>query len=140
MYNDLLDIQSIILAFNNDKENYSVFSSAQHLIRQNKRSQALELLAKHDSLEDEFIKDIFYYQSAYINILQNDYVLAIQNLELTSGNTIFSEMSLILYAEMLDYLVKDISLAIDTYLKFLETYPFSIYYDDIRIRLRELAS
>ncbi len=139
-YNDLLDIQSIILAFNNDKENYSVFSSAQHLIRQNKRSQALELLAKHDSLEDEFIKDIFYYQSAYINILQNDYVLAIQNLELTSGNTIFSEMSLILYAEILDYLVKDISLAIDTYLKFLETYPFSIYYDDIRIRLRELAS
>ena len=49
-------------------------------------------------------------------------------------------MAVILHAEILDYLVSNIGTAIDIYLKFLEDYPLSIYYDDIRIRLRELAS
>ena len=35
---------------------------------------------------------------------------------------------------------KDISVAIDRYLEFLELYPQSIYYDDVRLRLRKLAS
>ena len=40
----------------------------------------------------------------------------------------------------IDKPMTDISAAIDYYLEFLELYPQSIYYDDIRIRLRELAS
>jgi len=40
----------------------------------------------------------------------------------------------------LDFIDKDISNAIDSYLDFLGLYPQSIYYDDVRLRLRELAS
>ncbi|MBT7377940.1 MAG: hypothetical protein HN820_07265, partial [Candidatus Marinimicrobia bacterium] len=87
-----------------------------------------------------FIKDISLYQTAYIHVLQNEFDVATQKLILVSGETIFSEMSMILHAEILDFMVGDVGAAIDIYLQFLEDYPLSIYYDDIRIRLRELAS
>ena len=41
--------------------------------------------------------------------------------------------------EILDYGLNNIVEAIDSYLLFLELFPNSIYYDLIRIRLRELA-
>ncbi len=140
-YNDLLDVQSIILAFKENNEFFNVFTEIQLLIRQNKRTQALERLNMGiNNIENDFIKDIFLYQSAYIYVLQNEFNLAIKNLKLTSENTIFSEVSMILHAEITDYFLNDISNAIDIYLQFLENYPLSIYYDDIRIRLREIAS
>jgi tetratricopeptide (TPR) repeat protein len=139
-YNDLLDVQSVILAFTNEDEAFTIFAQIQLLIRQNKRMQALELLLTPNEVENNFIKDMFLYQTAYLYVLQNEFGLATEKLKIVSGETIFSEMSVILHAEILDYLVGNIGTAIDIYLKFLEDYPLSIYYDDIRIRLRELAS
>ena len=139
-YNDLLDVQSVILAFTDEDEAFTIFAQIQLLIRQNKRMQALELLSTQNEVENNFIKDIFLYQTAYLYVLQNEFGLATEKLKIVSGETIFSEMSVILHAEILDYLVENIGTAIDIYLKFLEDYPLSIYYDDIRIRLRELAS
>jgi len=139
-YNDLLDVQSVILAFTDEDEAFTIFAQIQLLIRQNKRMQALELLSTQNEVENNFIKDMFLYQTAYLYVLQNEFGLATEKLKIVSGETIFSEMSVILHAEILDYLVGNIGTAIDIYLKFLEDYPLSIYYDDIRIRLRELAS
>ena len=139
-YNDLLDVQSIILAFADHDEAFTIFAQIQLLIRQNKRMQALNLLSTQNEVENDFIKDIFIYQSAYLCVLHNEFALAITKRNFVSGKTIFSEMAVILHAEILDYLVSNIGTAIDIYLKFLEDYPLSIYYDDIRIRLRELAS
>ena len=39
-----------------------------------------------------------------------------------------------------DYILKNSDLAIDYYLELLEKYPKSIFYDQVRLRLRELAS
>ena len=139
-YNDLLDVQSIILAFTDEDESFANFAQVQLLIRQNKRTHALEILSTQMEVQNNFIKDISLYQTAYIHILQNEFDVATQKLILVSGETIFSEMSMILHAEILDFMVGDVGAAIDIYLQFLEDYPLSIYYDDIRIRLRELAS
>jgi len=139
-YNDLLDVQSIILAFTDESEAFTNFAQIQLLIRQNKRTQALDLLSSMINVENKFIRDISLYQTAYLYVLQNEYVLATQILNTVVGETIFTEMSLILHAEILDYLIDDVGSAVDLYLKFLEDYPLSIYYDDIRIRLWELAS
>ena len=139
-YNDLLDVQSIILAFTEEDEAFAKFAQVQLLIRQNKRTHALEILSTQIQVENNFIKDISLYQIAYIYVLQNEFELASQKLILVSGETIFSETSMILHAEILDFMVGDVGKAIDIYLQFLEEYPLSIYYDDIRIRLRELAS
>ena len=139
-YNDLLDVQSIILAFTDEDESFAKFSQIQLLVRQNKRTHALEILSTQMNVQNNFIKDISLYQMAYLYVLQHEFELASQKLILVSGETIFSEMSLILHAEILDFMVGDVGAAIDIYLQFLEIYPLSIYYDDIRIRLRELAS
>ena len=139
-YNDLLDVQSIILAFTDEDESFAKFSQIQLLVRQNKRTHALEILSTQVNVQNNFIKDISLYQMAYLYVLQHEFELASQKLILVSGETIFSEMSLILHAEILDFMIGDVGAAIDIYLQFLEIYPLSIYYDDIRIRLRELAS
>jgi len=139
-YNDLLDVQSIILAFTDEDESFAKFSQIQLLVRQNKRTHALEILSTQMNVQNNFIKDISLYQMAYLYVLQHEFELASQKLILVSGETIFSEMALILHAEILDFMVGDVGAAIDIYLQFLEIYPLSIYYDDIRIRLRELAS
>ena len=139
-YNDLLDVQSIILAFTDEDESFAKFSQIQLLVRQNKRTHALEILSTQMNVQNNFIKDISLYQMAYLYVLQHEFELAFQKLILVSGETIFSEMALILHAEILDYMIGDVGAAIDIYLQFLEIYPLSIYYDDIRIRLRELAS
>ncbi len=139
-YNDLLDVQSIILAFTDEDESFAKFSQIQLLVRQNKRTHALEILSTQMNVQNNFIKDISLYQMAYLYVLQHEFELASQKLILVSGKTIFSEMALILHAEILDFIVGDVGTAIDIYLQFLEIYPLSIYYDDIRIRLRELAS
>ena len=139
-YNDLLDVQSIILAFRDEDESFAKFSQIQLLIRQNKRTHALEILSTQMNMQNNFIKDISLYQMAYLYVLQHEFELASQKLNLVSGETIFSEMALILHAEILDFMIGDVGAAIDIYLQFLEIYPLSIYYDDIRIRLRELAS
>ena len=139
-YNDLLDVQSIILAFTDEDESFAKFSQIQLLVRQNKRTHALEILSTQMNVQNNFIKDISLYQMAYLYVLQHEFELASQKLILVSGETIFSEMALILHAEILDFMVGDVGAAIDIYLQFLEIYPLSIYYDDIRIRLRELTS
>ena len=139
-YNDLLDVQSIILAFAEEDEAFAKFAQVQLLIRQNKRTHALEILSTQIKVQNNFIKDISLYQTAYLYVLQNEFELASEKLILVSGETIFSETSMILHAEILDFMVGDVGAAIDIYLQFLKEYPLSIYYDDIRIRLRELAS
>ena len=54
--------------------------------------------------------------------------------------TIYKELAHIFYSEIVDYIDNNISQAIDSYLEFLELYPNSIYYDDVRLRLRDLTS
>ena len=57
-----------------------------------------------------------------------------------SDSNYYIEEIFILEGEIYDYLLVDISKAVDSYLNFLELFPKSIYYDLIRLRLRELSS
>ena len=65
-----------------------------------------------------------------------DAIDMVNNLE---GESIYIELSYILNGEIFDYLLNDTESAIDYYLEFLENYPDSIYYDQIRLRLRDLV-
>jgi len=71
-------------------------------------------------------------------VYKNDYESALNEIELMNGNDIFSQLSKLLLAEVKDYIVNDINGAIDMYIYFLENYETSIYYEDIRLRLRKL--
>ena len=52
----------------------------------------------------------------------------------------YIESALLLKAEIYDYILNDISKAVNVYLYFLDKFPDSIHYDTIRLRLRGLTS
>ena len=109
-------------------------------IQQNKRTEALEKLESLFDTNEIYIADMCRYQHAWLTFLQGETDSTKVYLTKIVNETIFMELAHIFQAEILDFIDKDISGAIDSYLAFLELYPQSIYYDDVRLRLRELAS
>lgn len=139
-FNDLLDVISLNLAFHEKYELYSEFGSAQLLLQQNKRSEALNILENLTDIDKPVIAELVQYQTAYIHFLQQDYQIALESAQVLSGETIYSELAQILQAEIVDFIYQDIELAVNIYLEFLKRFPDSIYYDEIRLRLRQIAS
>ena len=138
--NDILDVMAVLIGFRHNQEEFVDFAKVQLNIQQNKRTEALEKLEELFDTSEIYIADMCRYQSAWLTFLQGDPELAKMQLSKIENETIFKELAHIFQAEILDFIDKDISNAIDSYLYFLELYPQSIYYDDIRLRLRELAS
>jgi tetratricopeptide (TPR) repeat protein len=140
MYNDMLNIISILIAFKNNEEEFVTFANIQLNIQQNNRIEAIEKLIKLFDSNEIYISEMCKFQQAWLLYLQNELEIVEQKLEEITEDTIYKEMAFIFKAEILDHVKKDLSKAIDAYLSFLNNYPNSIYYDDIRLRLRELAS
>ena len=110
------------------------------LIQQNKRQEAIYILEGLAEIKDPLLSELIQYQIIYLYFMQKNYISAIELATLLSGDTIYSELAFILQCEIADFIHHDLSLAVDLYLEFLEKYPDSIYYDNIRLQLRELAS
>jgi tetratricopeptide (TPR) repeat protein len=138
--NDILDVISVLIAFRHNQDEFLEFAKAQLNIQQNKRTEALEKLASLFDTNEIYISALCRYQHAWLTYLQGETNDTKNQLDEIINETIFQELALIFQAEILDYIDRDISAAIDSYLKFLEQYPKSIYYDDIRLRLRDLAN
>ena len=137
--NDILDVMAVLIAFRHNQEEFVDFAKIQLNIQQNKRTEALEKLESIFDSNEIYIADMCRFQHAWLTFLQGDVELTKIQLSEIKNETIFIELAHIFQAEILDYIDKDISAAIDHYLEFLELYPQSIYYDDVRLRLRELA-
>ena len=86
-----------------------------------------------------FVSDFAKYHCAYLYKELNDFPKTVDVIEMTSGETVYSEMSVILYAEIHDYIINDDNEAVIGYLELLDSYPSSIYYEEIRSRLREIV-
>ena len=140
MYNDMLNISSILIAFKENEIEFKKFVNIQLNIQQNNRIEAIEKLGELFNSNEIFISEMCRFQQAWLLYLQDDLINTKEKLQLINKDTIFNEMAHIFNAEILDYVNKDISKAIDSYLDFLDFFPNSIFYDDIRLRLRELAS
>jgi tetratricopeptide (TPR) repeat protein len=138
--NDILDVMAVLIAFRHNQEEFADFAQAQLNIQQNKRIEALEKLVSLFGTNEIYIADMCRYQHAWLTFLQGETDSTKIQLDQIENGTIFLELSHIFEAEILDYIDNNISTAIDSYLKFLELYPQSIYYDDVRLRLRELSS
>ena len=89
---------------------------------------------------DNTIYDLSRLKYSHLEILQKNYINALEEInKINLNNSKYSEEALLMKGEILDYGLNNIVEAIDNYLLFLELFPNSIYYDLIRIRLRELA-
>ena len=136
IYNDLLSMNSLFSFYDTkDLENYV---QAQFKIIQDKRNESINML---DSIKiDNNIYSLSKYESAYLEVLEKNYQKALEKIsDLDSIEHSYKERSLILKGEIYDYGLNDKSMAVDTYLNFIDLYPKSIFYDIIRLRLRELA-
>ena len=138
--NDILDVMAVLIGFRHNQEEFGDFAKAQLNIQQNKRTEALEKLDALFDTNEIYIADMCRYQHAWLTFLQGETDSAKIQLSKIVNETIFRELAHIFQAEILDIIDNNISGAIDSYLEFLELYPQSIYYDDVRLRLRKLAS
>tara|TARA_B100000945_G_C20409162_1_gene611677 strand:+ start:68 stop:1921 length:1854 start_codon:yes stop_codon:yes gene_type:complete len=140
VYNDILEILTILIPFERYPEYFQLFAECQHLIIQNKRTEAIQHLNLLYEIPEIFIQEMCFYQQAWLTYLQGNIQDAKNLLNKINNNTIFSELAIIFYGEIEDYYFNNFSNAINIYLEFLEKYPKSIYYDDIRIRLKNITS
>ena len=82
------------------------------------------------------------FESIYLEIIEGNYDKALNKITKVEKNpdlNNYIEDIIVLQGEIYDYILLDYSKAADVYLSFLELFPKSIYYDSIRLRLRELA-
>ena len=140
LYNDILNILEILISFRNNHDAFIEFSNVQLTIQQNKRTEAIKKLETLINIDEIFISDMCKYQQAWLTFMQDEIESTKEKLILIKNDTIYKELAHIFYSEIIDYIDNNISKAIDSYLEFLELYPDSIYYDDVRLRLRELTS
>ena len=133
--NDLIEIKNIALFFNKDEENFKKYSSIQHKIKMNKEFEAtLELIQLINS-DNILISELSQFQYALIQIKKGNIKEAQTIISSMSNKTIFSEIALIINAEIEDYLNQDYKTSIKLYEEFLNKYPNSIYKENIRKRL-----
>ena len=141
LYNDLLDMQSVLLSFKDNQNLFNKFSNISFLIYQDKQLEAINLLMEiYNSSSNIIINDFIISQLSYLLLLNNRIDDSLNYLDLISHETIFSEFSYILKAEIFDFVLKNKKNAVDIYFDFLEKYPLSIFHEDIRLRLRTIGS
>ena len=133
--NDLLEIKNISLFFNKEQEIFKKYSSIQHKIKMNKSFEANFELIEIINSENILISELAQFQYALIEIKKGNIEAAQEMILSMNQKTIFSEISLIINAEIEDYIYKNNKESIKLYEEFLNKYPNSIYKENIIQRL-----
>ena len=134
-YNEFLDGLTLIMLFYNMKDELHLFSDALLEMQKSNFTSALDDFLELKKSNQQIIKNLSHYYLSYIYINLDELDLARSLLNETSGDDIFSEFIVIMWAEIDDYVLHDINSAVDKYLDFLEKHETSIFYEDIRMRL-----
>ena len=139
-YNDVLKIKSYIAIFGNEKEELNTYTKSLMKNFQNKRYESIKIINELSNNNNIEISSKMKYEHAQLLIKQNNINEAIKLLNNINEESATIESAVLLKAEIYDYILNDLSNAVDLYLYLLDTYPDSIYYDLIRLRLREITS
>ena len=139
-YNDILKIKSYIAVFGNEKEQLNNYSNSLIKKFQNKRYESIKIISELSNNINKEIASKMKYEHAQLLIKKNDIEEAIGVLDNINEDSAEIESAVLLKAEIYDYILNDSSNAVNLYLYLLDSYPDSIYYDLIRLRLREITS
>ncbi len=136
--NDLLEIKTISLFFNKEEKEFYKYALVQHKIKMNKIFEAsLELIQLMNS-ENILISELAQFQYALLEIKKGKIEEGQKIISGMNQKTIFSEISLIINAEIEDYIYKNYEISINLYEDFLIKYPNSIYKENIIKRLNQI--
>ena len=136
--NDLLEVKTISLFFNQNKEEFKKYSSIQHKIKMNKSFESILELIQLMNTENMLINELAQFQYAIIELEKGNISNAQQIILSMDKETIFYELSLIINAEIEDHINQNYKKAMKLYEKFIEKYPNSIYKENILKRLNEI--
>ena len=139
-YNDVLKLKSYLAIFESDKEQLKNYTKAQMKKFQNKRYDAIRLINQLSESNNLNIASNMKYEHAHLLVKQNNFQGALDVLDTISSDNYNIEISILFKAEIYDFILNDTSNAVDLYLFLLENFPDNIYYDSIRLRLREITS
>ena len=139
-YNDVLKLKSYLAIFESDEEQLKNYTKAQMKKFQNKRYEAIRIINQLSENNNLNIASNMKYEHAHLLVKQNNFQGALDVLNTISSDNYNIETSILFKAEIYDFILNDTSNAVDLYLFLLENFPDNIYYDSIRLRLREITS
>ena len=105
--NDLLEIKTISLFFNQDQEDFKKYSAIQHKIQMNKSFESLLDLIQLMDTENMLINELAQFQYAIIELEKGNIENAQKIILSMNQKTIFYELSLIINSEIEDYINKN---------------------------------
>jgi tetratricopeptide (TPR) repeat protein len=138
-YNDILEIINVSSIFKDSPDLWKRYTNVQLLNHQNKQYQAIEMLTSISEQSNNSISNFVQFQTALLTLQIGDIEKSINIVEQIVGNDIYAEKAIVFSAEIQDHILENYLSAVDIYLHFIEQYPTSIYYDNVRLRLAELA-
>tara|TARA_B100000674_G_C37979546_1_gene981284 strand:+ start:4105 stop:5718 length:1614 start_codon:yes stop_codon:yes gene_type:complete len=137
-YNDLLELKMISLYFANDSEKFTKYANILYKIKLNKSFESILELVELINDENILISELAHYQYALIELQKGNTLNTQKLIKQMKMKTIYSEISLIIDAEIEDKINKNYKNAIIFYESILEKYPNTIYKENILKRLNEL--
>jgi len=139
-YNDILKITNNIMLFDGDNNSLEKYSKSLLKLFQNKRTESLEIMSSLKNHSNVEIASKIKYEYSHILLSQGNIEEALETIDQIDTDSAYNESAILLKAEIYDYILNDISKAVNVYLYFLDKFPDSIHYDTIRLRLRGLTS
>ena len=137
-YNEFLNGLTLLMLFNNNDDELIILSDALYKMITRQYDESIKILELLSNSNSEIISNLSIYYLAYIYINIKDYQAAKTYLSLIDSNDIYSELSLLLTAELDDFVLNDINSAVDNYLMFMDNFQYSIFYEEIRLRLERI--
>ena len=137
-YNEFLNGLTLLMLFNNNDDELIILSDALYKMITRQYDESIKMLELLSNSNSEIISNLSIYYIAYIYINIKDYQAAKTYLSLIDSNDIYSELSLLLTAELDDFVLNDINSAVDNYLMFMDNFQYSIFYEEIRLRLERI--
>ena len=136
--NDLLEVKTISLFFNQDIDDFKKYASIQYKIKMNKSFESMLDLIQLINTENILVSELAQFQYAIIELQKGNIDNVQSIISSMSKETIFYEILLILNAEIEDHINKNYKKAMELYEQFIEKYPNSIYKEHILKRLNEI--
>ena len=140
-FNDLMELKNLIIKYYSDPADYSsfkYFQKSEFFIRQKKLGDAakeLEYLVK--SFPESPITSLTHLRLAMIHFQLENYTNAL-GYALLLDNTEFADKGTILAGQIYEIQEKNIETSLEQYMKILNDFTHSIYYEPIRYHVRKL--
>ena len=138
VYNELLELKMISLFFAKDIDEFKKYSKILYKIKMNKSFESILDLVDLINDENILISELAHFQYALIELKKGNTLNTQKLINQMKMKTIYSEISLVINAEIEDRINKNYKNAIKFYEEIIENYPDSIYKENILKRLNEL--